>query len=127
MTTARPGSLLMRISAPLGLLAVAVFAALSLNANAATRFYQWPWFFYWQVLLVTPIALLAGWLLAGRRGLRRFGGWLDSGLVLLAAVNVVAALFSPFRPQSLNAALIPVAAVSLAWLECLRRNIEEKG
>ena len=117
MTTARPGSLLTRIPALLGLFAVAVFAALSLNANAATRFYQWPWFFYWQVLLVTPIALLAGRLLAGRRGLQRFGGWLDSGLVLLAAVNVVAALFSPFRPQSLNAALIPVAAASLAYLE----------
>jgi hypothetical protein len=116
MTTARPDSLLTRIPALLGLLAVAVFAALSLSANAATRFYQWPWFFYWQVLLVTPIALLAGRLLAGRRSLRRFGGWLDSGLVLLAAVNVVAALFSPFRPQSLNAALIPGAAVSLAYL-----------
>jgi O-antigen ligase len=117
MTTARPGSLLTRISAPLGLLAVAVFAALSLNANAATRFYQWPWFFYWQVLLVAPVAILAGRMLAMRRSQSRFGGWLDSGLVLLAAVNVVAALFSPFRPQSLNAALIPVAAVSLAYLE----------
>ena len=117
MTTARPGSLLTRIPAFLGLLGVAVFAALSLSTNAATRFYQWPWFFYWQMLLVTPIALLAGRLLAGRRGLPRFGGWLDSGLVLLAAVNVVAALLSSFRPQSLNVALIPVAAVSLAYLE----------
>jgi O-antigen ligase/tetratricopeptide (TPR) repeat protein len=117
MTPARPGSLLMRIPVFLGLLGVAVFVALSLSTNAATRFYQWPWFFYWQLLLVTPIALLAGQLLAGRRDVRRFGGWLDSGLVLLAAVNVAAALLSPFRPQSLNAALIPVAAVSLAYLE----------
>ena len=115
MTTARPGSLLTRIPALLGLLASAVFAALSLCTNAATRFYQWPWFFYWQVLLVAPIAILVARLVAGAR-LARFGGWLDGGLVLLAAANVVAAIFSPFRPQSLNAALVPVAAVSLAYL-----------
>ena len=117
MTTAPPRSLVPRIPALLGLLAAAVFAALSLSTNAATRFYQWPWFFYWQVLLVSPIALLAGRLLAGRPGPRRFGGWLDSSLGLLAAGNVGAALFSPFRPQSLNAALIPIAAASLAYLE----------
>ena len=115
MITARPGSLLTRIPALLGLLASAVFAALSLCTNAATRFYQWPWFFYWQVLLVAPIAILVARLVAGTR-LARFGGWLDSGLVLLAVANVVAAIFSPFRPQSLNAALVPVAAVSLAYL-----------
>ena len=99
----------------LGLLASAVFAALSLCTNAATRFYQWPWFFYWQVLLIAPIAMLVARLVVGAR-LTRFGGWLDGGLVLLAAANLVAAIFSPFRPQSLNAALLPVAAVSLAYL-----------
>jgi hypothetical protein len=116
MTATRPGSFLTRIPAFLGLLAMAVFAALSLSSNAATRFYQWPWFFYWQVLLVAPVAILAGRLLAMRRRQTRFGGWLDGGLALLAAANVAAALFSPFRAQSLNAALIPVAAVSLAYL-----------
>jgi len=116
MTATRPGSLLTRIPALLGLLAMAVFAALSLSTNAATRFYQWPWFFYWQVLLVAPVAILAGRLLVMRRSQSRFGGWLDGGLALLAAANVAAALFSPFRAQSLNAALIPVAAVSLAYL-----------
>ena len=115
MTTPRPGSLLTRIPALLGLLALAVFAALSLSTNAATRFYQWPWFFYWQVLLVAPIAILAFRLVRGVR-LARFGGWLDGGLVLLAATNVVAAIFSPYRPQSLNAALVPVATVSVAYL-----------
>ena len=73
MTTARPGSLLMRISAPLGLLAVAVFAALSLNANAATRFYQWPWFFYWQVLLVAPVAISTNQFVTVRVWLRATG------------------------------------------------------
>lgn len=117
MTAARPGTLLTRIPAWLGLLAVAAFAALSLSSNAATRFYQWPWFFYWQVLLVTPIAILAGRLLGSRRRLPVFGGWLDAGLVLWAAAGVVSALASPFRWQSLNAALLPVAAVSLGYLE----------
>ena len=117
MTTARPGLLHTKIPAFLGVLACVVSAALSLSTNAATRFYQWPWFFYWQVLLIAPIATLAGRLL-WRARLARFGGWLDGGLALLAAANVVAALFSPFRPQSLNLALIPVAGVSLAYL-CL--------
>src|SRR5208283_5262286 len=117
MTMARPGSLPTKIPALLGGLAFVVFTALSLSTNAATRFYQWPWFFYWQVLLIAPIATLAGRLLCRAR-LARFGGWLDHGLVLLVAANVIAALFSPFRPQSLNLALIPVAGVSLAYL-CL--------
>jgi hypothetical protein len=122
MTTARSGSLSATIPAFFGVIAGLVFAALSLSTNSATRFYQWPWFFYWQVLLVAPIAILAGRLL-WRGHLVRFGGWLDAGLILLAAANLAAALLSPFRPQSLNLALIPVAGISLAylgldWIEC---------
>ena len=117
MTPARSGTLLTKLPALLGALALVVFAALSMSTNSATRFYQWPWFFYWQVLLIAPIAILAGRLfLCGR--LVRFGSWLDCGLVLLAATNVIAALASPFRPQSLNLALIPVAGICLAYL-CL--------
>jgi hypothetical protein len=116
MTPARSGTLLTKLPALLGALALVVFAALSMSTNSATRFYQWPWFFYWQTLLVSAVALLAWRLLAGRRALPRFGGWLDAGLGLLAAANIVAALLSPLRPQSLNAALIPVAAISLAYL-----------
>lgn len=122
MTTAQPVSLPTKIPAFLGVLALVVFAALSLSTNAATRFYQWPWFFYWQVALIAPIAVLAGRLLLRGR-LVRFGLWLDGGLVLLAVANVTAALCSPFRPQSLNLALIPVAGICLAylgldWIEC---------
>ncbi len=116
MTALRPGSLLSRVPAFLALLALAVFAALSLSTSAATRFYQWPWFFYWQVLLVAPVALLAGRLVGSRRGLPRFGGWLDGGLGLLVLANLAAALLSPFRPQSLTAALVPLAGASLAYL-----------
>ena len=117
MITARPGSLPTKIPAFLGGPAFVVFTALSLSTDAATRFYQWPWFFYWQVLLIAPIATLAGRLLCRAR-LACFGGWLDSGLVLLVAANLIAALLSPFRPQSLNLALLPVAGVSVAYL-CL--------
>ena len=106
---------LKQIPALLGALSAAVFLALSMSPNAATRFFQWPWFFYSQVLLVTPIAILAGRLLLRGR-LTRFGPWLDAGLGLLAAANVAAALFSPFSPQSLNLALIPVAGICLAYL-----------
>ncbi len=115
MITARPGSLPTKIPAFLCVLAIAAFAALSLSANGATRFYQWPWFFYWQILLIAPVGALAGMLLCTAR-LARFGGWLDGGLVLFTAANVIAALLSPFRPQSLNLALIPVSGVSLAYL-----------
>ena len=115
MTLARPGSLPTKIPASLGVLALVVFAALSLSTKSATRFYQWPWFFYWQVLLIAPIAVLAGRLL-WRARLARFGSWLDGGLVLFVAANVITALLSPFRPQSLNLALIPVAGVSVAYL-----------
>ena len=116
MIAPRPGSLLSRVPAGLALLAAAAFAALSLSTDAATRFYQWPWYFYWQVLLIAPIATLAGRLVAARRALPRFGGWLDAGLGLLVLANLAAALLSPFRPQSLNAVLVPLAAVSLAYL-----------
>ena len=115
MTAGRPRTVLSRLPRPLAFLAAAAFAALSLNYDAATRFYAWPWFGYWQVLLVAPIALLAARLLAGRPG-ARFGGALDAGLGLLAAAAVAAAAFSPFRWPSLNAALTPVAAVALAYL-----------
>jgi O-antigen ligase len=115
MTAGRPRTVLRRLPLPLALLATAAFAALSLNFDAATRFYAWPWFFYWQVLLVAPIAVLAGRLLAGRPW-ARFGGALDAGCGLLAAAAVGSAWFSPFRWQSLNAALTPVAAVALAYL-----------
>ena len=108
-------TVLRRLPLLLVLLACAAFAALSLNFDAATRSYAWPWFFYWQVLLVTPIALLAGRLLAGGAGVR-FGGALDAGLGLLAAASVGSAWFSPFRWQSLNAALTPVAAVAFVYL-----------
>jgi tetratricopeptide (TPR) repeat protein len=117
MTMARPGLPPSKIPAYLSVLACVVFAALSLSTNAATRFYQWPWFFYWQMLLVAPIATLAGRLI-WRAHLERFGGWTDGGLALLVAANVLAALLSPLRPLSLNLALIPVAGVSLAYL-CL--------
>ncbi|MFA5057846.1 MAG: O-antigen ligase family protein, partial [Opitutaceae bacterium] len=116
MPDGRPSTLLTKFFSSLALLAAALFTALSLNFNAATRFYAWPWFFYWQVLLVAPVVILAWNLLAGRTPLQRFGGWLDAGLVLLAAGSVVSALFSPFRPQSLNAALTNVATVCLAYL-----------
>jgi len=115
MSTGRPRTLLSRLPRPLALLAAAAFAALSLNFDAATRFYAWPWFGYWQGLLVVPIALLAGRLLAARPG-ARFGGALDAGCGLLAAAAVAAATLSPFRWQSLNAALTPVAAITLAYL-----------
>ncbi len=115
MTTARSGSLSAKIPAFAGVLACLVFAALSLSTSSATRFYQWPWFFYWQVLLAAPVAILACRLLWHGR-LVRFGGCLDAGLILLVAANLIAALLSPFRPQSLNLALIPVAGVSLAFL-----------
>jgi O-antigen ligase len=128
MTSARFGPPLTRIPALLGALAIGVFAALSLSINSATRFYQWPWFFYWQVVLIAPIAILAGRLLVSRRPVR-FGRWLDCGLVLLAAANVCAALFSPFRPQSLNLALIPVAAICLAYLglDWIARDAAERA
>jgi O-antigen ligase len=116
MTDGRPSTLLTRLPSFLAVLAAAAFTALSLNFNAATRFYAWPWFFYWQVLLTVPPVILTWSLLAGRAPLRRFGGWLDAGLVLLAAASVASALFSSFRPQGLNAALTPVAAVCLAYL-----------
>ncbi|HTT58380.1 MAG TPA: hypothetical protein VMF63_14800, partial [Opitutaceae bacterium] len=115
MSTGRPRTLLSRLPRPLALLAAAAFAALSLNFDAATRFYAWPWFAYWQGLLAVPIALLAGRLLAAPPG-ARFGGVLDAGLGLLAAAAVAAAALSPFRWQSLNAALTPVAAITLAYL-----------
>ncbi|MDE3084017.1 MAG: O-antigen ligase family protein, partial [Verrucomicrobiota bacterium] len=121
--TIRSGSLLTRLCRFLGSLAAMMFAALSFSSSAVTRFYQWPWFFYWQLLLVAPVAILGFRLLSGRH-LPRFGGGLDAGLGLLAAINFVAALRSPFRPQSLNAALIPIAAVSLAylWLDWIERD-----
>ena len=117
MTTVRPGSPLEKMPRFLGWFAVAVMTALSLSTNSATRFYQWPWFLYWQVLLLIPGALLAGvlWLRPGTRP--RFGGWIDGGLALLIVASLSSALFSPFRAQSLNAALTPVAAACLAWLE----------
>jgi hypothetical protein len=101
--------------AALGVLAFAAFAALSMSTDSATRFYQWPWFFYWQLLLIAPIAILVCRLLWSGR-LARFGGWLDAGLALLAGASLIDALLSPFRWQSLNLALIPVAGVSLAYL-----------
>ena len=121
-------TVLSRLPLLLVLLAAAAFAALSLNFDAATRFYAWPWFFYWQVLLVTPVALLAGRLLAGGPWVR-FGGALDAGLGLLAAASVGSACFSPFRWQSLNAALTPVAAVALAYLllEWIERDPPARG
>ena len=115
MTDGRPSTLLSRLPPLLAVLAALIFATLSLNFDAATRFYAWPWFFYWQVLLVTPIALYTGRLLVGGAP-ARFGGWLDAGLGLLAAASVVSAWFSPFHWQSLNGALTPVAAVCLAYL-----------
>ena len=127
MTIARPGSLLTKIPAFLGWLAFGMFCGLSLSTNAATRFYQWPWFFYWQVLVLAPIAILAARLLCGAR-LARFGGWMDAGLGLLAAAAIGSALLSPFRFQSLNLALIPVAGISLAYLglDWVGRRPEER-
>lgn len=128
MTPARPAPQPTKIPAFLGGLALVVFAALSSSPNAATRFYQWPWFFCWQVLLAAPIAVLAGRLL-WRARLARFGRGLDGGLVLLAAASIFAALLSPFRPQSLNLALIPVAGVSLAYLclDWIERDAAERA
>jgi O-antigen ligase len=96
-------------------LAVVGFAALSVSSDSATRFYQWPWFFYWQVLLVAPVASAALWLLGGRPA-AGFGGWLDAGLIGGTLCLIVSAALSPFPQQSLQSALGPLAAVALAYL-----------
>jgi len=105
-----------RVVRLLAFLATAVFVALSLTPKSSTRFYAWPWYFYWQVLLSAPIAILGGRLLFGRAALPRFGGWIDAGLALGLGSTVVAAALSPFPQPSLIAALGPIAATTLAYL-----------
>lgn len=104
--------------------AVGLLAVLTLSPDAVTRFYAWPWFFYWQVLLAVPVL---GWLvllLGGRQPGPRFGGWIDAGLLGGLAGLLGAAALSPFPWQSLSAAWISLAAVAcaylaLAWLEAV--------
>ena len=98
-----PGSMSAKIPAFVGVLGCVVFVALSLSTSAATRFYQWPWFFYWQVLLAAPsqswlpaaLAWPSGalWRMPGRR----------SHFACRSQPHRRPA--SPFRPQSLNLAL----------------------
>ncbi len=104
--------------------AVGLFTVLTLSPDAVTRFYAWPWFFYWQVLLAVPVL---GWLvllLGGRQPVPRFGGWIDAGLLGGLAGLLGAAALSPFPRQSLSAAGISLAVVAgaylaLAWLEAV--------
>ncbi len=90
-------------------------AVMSFAPKAATRFYTWPWILYWHVLLtLTPLAFVLG--AATRRPFPRLGASLDLGLFLWAAVALAGAWWSPFRHPSMDAALLPLASVCLAYV-----------
>ncbi len=104
----------------IGLVAGA-FIALSLSPLSVTRFYAWPWFACWQLLLVGPVLLLGFRLIARPEASPGFGLALDAGLGLFGVACFASACVSPFAPSSLVHSLIPISALcaaclALAWV-----------
>jgi tetratricopeptide (TPR) repeat protein len=98
-------------------LGVGLLDALTLADRGATRMYVWPWIFYLSLLFALPPLLWLAQLLApGAAPPARFGGWLDAALLGGAALNLLAALASPYPHQSLRAAVLPLAGVACAYL-----------
>src|SRR5688572_8237984 len=101
MTASSRAPLLSKATGGLVLLTLFILMALSLSPRSSTRFYAWPWHFYWELLLLTPVAWLGLKALSGAR-IARFGGWIDAGLATGFGVVLTSATLSEFRHQSLN-------------------------
>jgi uncharacterized protein involved in response to NO len=102
-----------RILCALGL---AGLAALTLVDKGATRMYSWPWWLiFWFVQLAPAAALLVRTTLDPRPLALPAVAW-RWPLGLLAAVELAAALASPFRAQSLPAAATLLAGLAAGLL-----------
>jgi O-antigen ligase len=102
-----------RILCALGL---AGLAALTLVDKGATRMYSWPWWLvFWFVQLAPAAALLVRTAFDPRPLALPAAAW-RWPLGLLAAIELAAALASPFRAQSLPAAATLLAGLAAGLL-----------
>ena len=113
MSPDTPAQRLTRMLCALGL---AGLAALTLVDEGATRMYSWPWWLaFWLVQLAPAAALLVRTAFDPRPFALPAIAW-RWPLGLLAAVELAAALASPFRAQSLLAAATPLAGIAAGLL-----------
>jgi O-antigen ligase len=111
-----PATSAQRFTRMLCALGLAGLAALTLVDKGATRMYSWPWWLiFWFVQLAPAAALLVRTTLDPRPLALPSGAWRWL-LGLLAAVELAAALASPFRAQSLTAAATPLAGLAAGLL-----------
>jgi O-antigen ligase len=97
-------------------LGLAGLAALTLVDQGATRMYSWPWWLaFWLVQLAPAAALLVRTVFDPRPLAWPALAW-RWPLGLLAAVELAAALASPFRAQSLPAAATPLTGIAAGLL-----------
>jgi uncharacterized protein involved in response to NO len=97
-------------------LGLAGLVALTLVDQGATRMYSWPWWLaFWLVQLAPAAALLVRTVFDPRPLAWPALAW-RWPLGLLAAIELAAALASPFRAQSLPAAATPLAGIAAGLL-----------
>ena len=105
-----------RFTRLLCMLGLAGLAALTLVDKGATRMYSWPWWLaFWLVQLAPAAALLVRTAFDPRPLALPAAAW-RWPLGLLAAVELAAALASPFRAQSLPAAATLLAGLAAGLL-----------
>ena len=111
-----PATSAQRFTRLLCVLGLAGLAALTLVDKGATRMYSWPWWLaFWFVQLAPAAALLVRTAFDPRPLALPATAW-RWPLGLLAAVELAAALASPFRAQSLPAAATLLAGLAAGLL-----------
>jgi uncharacterized protein involved in response to NO len=111
-----PDTSAQRFTRVLCALGLAGLAALTLVDKGATRMYSWPWWLVFWLIHFAPVTALLVRTVFDPRPL----AWPASAwrwlFGLLAAVELAAALASPFRAQSLPAAATPLAGLAAGFL-----------
>jgi O-antigen ligase len=111
-----PATSAQRFTRILCALGLAGLAALTLVEKGATRMYSWPWWLvFWLMQLIPAAALLVRTILDRRPLALPAVAW-RWVFGLLAAVQLAAALASPFRAQSLPAAATLLAGLAAGFL-----------
>jgi uncharacterized protein involved in response to NO len=113
MSPDTPAQRITRLSCALGL---GGLAALTLVDKGATRMFSWPWWLVFWLVQLAPAAALIVRAVFDPRPLALPAGawrWLPG---LFAAVELAAALASPYRASSLLAAATPLAGIAAGLL-----------